>query len=139
MTAIAKIQHGAIEKDILVDIAQELNVKNTIRIQDVFVPNLSEKVKIMRLIDADELTKKIMKWLKYDPNADDRMVNIDAIAVSVLMEIEEQPTAYDVDGVVNELKREKFTESETVLSDAHQGYNAGLSRAIDIVKDGGVE
>ena len=114
-------------------------MKNTIRIQDVFVPNLSDKVKKMRLIDADELTKKIMKWLKYDPNADDRMVNIDDIAVSVLMEIEEQPTAYDVDGVVNELKREKFTESETVLSDAHQGYNAGLSRAIDIVKDGGVE
>lgn len=48
--------------------------------------------------------------------------------------IKEQPTAYDVNSVANELKREKFIESETVLSDVHQGYNAGLSRAIDIVK-----
>ena len=45
----------------------------------------------MRLIDADLLTEKVAKWLNPDPNAD-RMVNIDDIAVSVLMEIEEQPT-----------------------------------------------
>lgn len=44
----------------------------------------------MRLIDADVLTKNVTKWLNADPNAD-RMVNIDDIAVSVLMEIEEQP------------------------------------------------
>lgn len=44
----------------------------------------------MRLIDADVLTEKVAKWLNPDPNAD-RMVNIDDIAVSVLMEIEEQP------------------------------------------------
>lgn len=43
----------------------------------------------------------------------------------------------DADSVVNELKREKFIESETVLSDIHQGYNAGLNRAIEIVKQGG--
>ena len=43
----------------------------------------------------------------------------------------------DADSVVNELKREKFIESETVLSDIHQGYNAGLNRAIEIVKRGG--
>lgn len=48
--------------------------------------------------------------------------------------IKEQPTAYDVNGVANELKRGKFIESETVLSDVHQGYNTGLSRTIDIVK-----
>ena len=44
----------------------------------------------MRLIDADVLTEKVAKWLNPDPNAD-RMVNIDDIAVSVLMEIEEHP------------------------------------------------
>mgnify|MGYP007011219648 FL=1 len=42
----------------------------------------------MRLIDADLLIEKITKWLKYNPDADDRMVNIDDMAVSVLMEIE---------------------------------------------------
>lgn len=53
--------------------------------------------------------------------------------------IDEQPTAFDVDKVINELKRDKFIESECILSDVHQGYNAGLSRAIEIVKGGGVE
>lgn len=41
--------------------------------------------------------------------------------------------------VIGELKRDKFIESECILSDVHQGYNAGLSRAIEIVKGGGVE
>lgn len=58
----------------------------------------------MRLIDADLLTEKITKWLKYDPDADNRMVNIDDIAVSVLMEIEEQPTAFDVDKIIEQMK-----------------------------------
>ncbi|MBU5480904.1 hypothetical protein [Blautia sp. MSJ-19] len=50
--------------------------------------------------------------------------------------IDKQPTAYDVDKVINELKRDKFIDSECILSDAHQGYNAGLSKAIEIVKGG---
>jgi hypothetical protein len=53
--------------------------------------------------------------------------------------VDEQPTAFDVDKVIGELKRDKFIESECILSDVHQGYNAGLSRAIEIVKGGGVE
>lgn len=48
-----------------------------------------------------------------------------------------EPPAYDVDKVVNQLEKNKFIDCETVLSDVHQGYNAGLSRAIDIVKAGG--
>lgn len=92
----------------------------------------------MRLIDESELKKSIEKWLNPDPNAD-RMVDIDDIAVSVMMEIEEQPTAYDVDKVVAELERKKFIEQETILSDVHQGFNAGLSMAIQIVKGGGVD
>ena len=52
--------------------------------------------------------------------------------------IDEQPTAYDVDKVAAQLERDKFIDIETTLSDVHQGYNAGLSRAIEIVKGGGV-
>ena len=70
----------------------------------------------MRLIDADKL-KHVIHCAYSD----------------------EQPTAFDVDKVVGELKRVKFIESECILSDVHQGYNAGLSRAIEIVKGGGVE
>lgn len=53
--------------------------------------------------------------------------------------IDEQPTAFDLDKVISELKRDKFIESECILSDVHQGYNAGLSRAIEIVKEGGIK
>lgn len=53
--------------------------------------------------------------------------------------IQNMPTAYDADKVVAQLERDKFIESETTLSDVHQGYNAGLNRAIEIVKQGGKE
>lgn len=93
----------------------------------------------MKMIDADLLMRKCEKWLKPKAPDEDEMVSLADIAVSMLMEIEEQPTAFDVDNVLNELKREKFIENETVLSDIHQGYNAGLSRAIEIVKRGGID
>ena len=79
----------------------------------------------MRLIDADKLKKII-----HSAYSDD---------LEILDKIDEQPTDFDVDKVVGELKRDKFIESECILSDVHQGYNAGLSRAIEIVKGGGVE
>ena len=56
---------------------------------------------------------------------------------SIKDRIKEIQTAYDVDKVVKQLEKDKFIDCETVLSDVHQGYNAGLSRAIDIVKTGG--
>ena len=55
------------------------------------------------------------------------------------MLIDNQPTAFDADKAISELERDKFSESECILSDVHQGYNAGLSRAIEIVKGGGVD
>ena len=79
----------------------------------------------MRLIDADKL-----KHVIHCAYSDD---------LEILEKIDEQPTAFDVDKVISELKRDKFVESECILSDVHQGYNAGLNRAIEIVKEGGVE
>lgn len=78
-----------------------------------------------RLIDADKL-----KHVVHCAYSDD---------LEILEKIDEQPTAYDVDKVISELKRDKFVESECILSDVHQGYNAGLNRAIEIVKGGEVE
>nr|DAV13463.1 MAG TPA: hypothetical protein [Caudoviricetes sp.] len=86
----------------------------------------------MQLIDADKLKKDILlQNILGEPiqKIIDRYIHI----------VDEQPTAFDVDKVVGELKRDKFIESECILSDVHQGYNAGLSRAIEIVKGGGVE
>ena len=78
----------------------------------------------MRLIDADEIIDSL--------GGSDMDFAIGAV-------IDEQPTVFDVDKVISELKRDKFVESECILSDVHQGYNAGLNRAIEIVKGGGVE
>lgn len=78
-----------------------------------------------RLIDADEL-----KHVIHCAYSDD---------LEILEKIDNQPTAFDVDKVISELKRDKFVESECILSDVHQGYNAGLNRAIEIIKGGGVE
>lgn len=80
----------------------------------------------MRLIDADKLIHAL---------ANDFIGGKKTLGQVV----DEQPTAFDVDKVIGELKRDKFIESECILSDVHQGYNAGLSRAIEIVKGGGVE
>lgn len=84
----------------------------------------------MRLIDADKLKKDtLLQNILGEPMRKiiDRYIHI----------VDSQPTAFDVDKVVGELKRDKFIESECILSDVHQGYNAGLSRAIEIVKGGG--
>lgn len=87
----------------------------------------------MRLIDADRLKEVIEK----EKDDNDYMCRLCIESTKEI--IDEQPTAFDVDKVVGELKRDKFIESECILSDVHQGYNAGLSRAIEIVKGGGVD
>lgn len=92
----------------------------------------------MRLIDADLLKENILRWLKPSAPDETKMIEVADALVSTMMEIDEQPTAFDVDKAVGELKRDKFIESECILSDVHQGYNAGLSRAIEIVKGGGI-
>lgn len=90
-----------------------------------------------RLIYTDKLKKAIIEYFK--SNISDSSCTVDAVDCNadICRLVGEQPTAFDVDSVINKLNREKFIESETVLSDIHQGYNAGLSRAIEIVKRGG--
>lgn len=86
----------------------------------------------MRLIDADKLKKDmLLQNILGEPiqKIIDRYIHI----------VDSQPTAFDEDKAISELERDKFIESECILSDVHQGYNAGLSRAIEIVKGGGVE
>lgn len=85
----------------------------------------------MRLIDADKLKKD----LESVTLSNGTLLNTN----TVLALLDKYPTAYDVDKLINQLERDKFIESETILSDVHQGYNAGLSRAIEIVKRGGVD
>ena len=85
----------------------------------------------MRLIDVDTLKKD----LESVTLSNGTLVNTN----TVLHLLEEYPTAFDVDKVVEQLEKDKFIDCETILSDVHQGYNAGLSRAIEIVKGGGID
>lgn len=84
-----------------------------------------------RLIDVDDLIEYIKIWEIGNSISSDQKEFIDCV--------NRQPTVFDVDKVISELKRDKFIESECILSDVHQGYNAGLSRAVEIVKGGGVD
>ena len=58
----------------------------------------------MRLIDADLLKRNITKWLKPSKPDETEMIEVADALVSTMMEIDEQPTAFDVDKVISELK-----------------------------------
>ena len=72
------------------------------------------------------------------------MVSLADIAVSMLMEIEEQPTAFDMDKVLNELKYEesealrRYSESKgTAYAFSDKCSWDNWAKAIEIVKRGG--
>jgi hypothetical protein len=91
-----------------------------------------------RLIDADLLMRKCEKWLKPKAPDEDEMVSVADIAVSTLMEIEEQPTVFDVEKVITQLK-ECIESSMNGANDVECAYwNRGIEKAIEIVKRGGV-
>jgi len=106
-------------------------VKNTGANGRIFAQNV-RRDSMGRLIDADELKKNIAKWLKPSSPDEREMVTVDDIAISVMIEIEEQPTAYDVDKVVEQLK-----ECERYIYDAvsdEDNYVINTEKAIEIVK-----
>lgn len=88
-----------------------------------------------RLIDANLLEKGIKKWLKPSKPDEDEYISITDALVSILQEIEEQPTAYDVDKVVDQLN-DKF---RVVRTDEDLEWNRAMDEAITIVKGGGVD
>lgn len=96
-----------------------------------------------RLIDADLLMRKCEKWLKPKAPDEDEMVSLTNIAVSMLMEIEEQPTAFDVEKVIEKLQvlsdkaDDDIAVCEADTCQYYDGYGDGLDRAIEIIKRGG--
>lgn len=81
----------------------------------------------MRLIDADALKKD----LKSVTLSNGTLVNTNA----VLYLLEEYPTAYDVDKVVEQLN-DNF---RVVRTDEDLEWNRAMDEAITIVKGGGVD
>ena len=100
----------------------------------------------MRLIDADLLQESIAKWLKPSKPDETEMIEVADALVSTMMEIDEQPTAFDVDKVVEQLKELKMRYFLTIantgdkkLDIAYENVGNALDRVIEIVKGGGVD
>lgn len=88
-----------------------------------------------RLIDDNLLKKRIKKWLKPSKPEEDEYISITDALVSTLQEIEEQPTAFDLDKVVEQLN-DKF---RVVRTDEDLEWNRAMDEAITIVKGDGVD
>ena len=84
----------------------------------------------MRLIDAEEMIKRLQEWNTKD-DMDTDLFNF------ALHRILEQPTAYDVDEVVKQLneKKENLGFIKTITDTS--AYIKGINDAIEIVKERG--
>ena len=84
----------------------------------------------MRLIDADELNFEGQKYNKSQMK-------------SILDFIDKQPTAYDVDKVVEQLEEVKKKNTEIALDVLQKErcfwYKQAMDKAIKIVKAGGID
>lgn len=93
----------------------------------------------MRLIDADELIKRIGEWMPQGPGEIKQTVEervATDMAASMYMEIEETPTAFDKEKVIEELRGEIHL---TVHDPMIAGRYIKKKRTIEIVEKGGVE
>ena len=105
----------------------------------------------MRLIDADKLIEYIVntpsKVVNGIPYEQTMFSNIQNRLNEIIDAIEDAPTAYDIDKIVEQLEEEK--EKVKVLNDMHQDNTLGdiycdgqieaYKYAIEIVKKGGAE
>ena len=92
----------------------------------------------MRLIDADELIKRIGKWIPKDSCGKEQTVEeivATDIAVSVCMEIEEAPTKFDKEKVKHELEKSSKLYS---LSEKDCEFAIPQNIALEIVEKGGI-
>ena len=90
----------------------------------------------MRLIDADELIKRMRKWMPKDPCGREQTVEevvATDIAASVFMEIEETPTAFDKEKVIEELQSPC---NYTIVAGKHF---TTVDRVVEVVEKGGIE
>ena len=82
----------------------------------------------MRLIDADLLKDDMIKCLK-PLELEEEMIDSDVALLSTIMEVDKQPTAFDVDEVVEQLKNYLFEKY----------YIEGDTTIDEIVKGGGIK
>ena len=99
----------------------------------------------MRLIDADELIKRIGEWMPQGPGEIKQTVEervATDMAASMYMEIEEAPTAFDKEKVIEKLKRlekDTFDYYNRYNDEMAFGESAAFRSAIEIVEKGGLK
>lgn len=104
----------------------------------------------MRLIDSDKLIQEMSEWYwdkEKQKAAENDVSPMDLFTHLAITTVQEQPTAFDVDKVVEQLDDEanrsyadfKKYADEIGESESDNWYYIGLRRAIGIVKGGGVE
>ena len=95
----------------------------------------------MRMIDADELKTQLYESIMVNEDMD----CLDFLRVESL--IDAQPTAYDVDKVVEQLREQQekletdifARESDNWYGQYCNGIHEGIDKAIEIVKAGGTD
>ena len=79
----------------------------------------------MRLIDADLLKDDMIKCLK-PLKPEEEMIDSDVALLSTIIEIDKQPTAFNVDEVVEQLKNYLFEkyyiEGDTTIDEIVKGW-----------------
>ena len=100
----------------------------------------------MRPIDANKLEGKVRENFKEKITRGVYAVDTVNCSVDICRMVEEQPTACDVEKVIEQLKEEgeqsyvdfgSYAEEQGMDSDYEDWFYRGLVRAIEIVKRGG--
>ena len=95
-----------------------------------------------RLIDADKLLETLQDLEPHCENKDYEYGILNTMRYYMPKIINDEPTAYDVDKVVEKLEEIKNKDTEIALDEAQKErcfwYAQGMNRAIEIVKGGGI-
>ena len=94
-----------------------------------------------RLIDADKLLETLQDLEPHCENKDYEYGMLNTMRYYMPKIINDEPTVFDVDKVVEQLEEVKNKDTEIALDEAQKErcfwYAQGMNRAIEIVKGGG--
>ena len=94
-----------------------------------------------RLIDADKLLETLQDLEPHCENKDYEYGMLNTMRYYMPKIINDEPTAYDVDKVIEKLEEVKNKDTEIALDEAQKErcfwYAQGMNKAIEIVKGGG--
>ena len=95
-----------------------------------------------RLIDADKLLETLQDLEPHCENKDYEYGMLNTMRYYMPKIINDEPTAFDTEKIVEQLEEVKNKDTEIALDEAQKErcfwYAQGMNRAIEIVKGGGI-